>query len=97
VTNNSFKKINLSENISKKLGVSVSLSKKLTEDLIDILFNKIKDNDLNLKNLGSFKIINKKERVGRNPKTKEEFLIKPRKSISFTASKNFKLDINNSD
>ena len=60
-------------------------------------FNKIKDNDLNLKNLGSFKIINKKERVGRNPKTKEEFLIKPRKSISFTASKNFKLDINNSD
>ena len=81
MTNNSFKKINLSENISKKLGVSVSLSKKLTEDLIDILFNKIKDNDLNLKNLGSFKIINKKERVGRNPKTKEEFLIKPRKSL----------------
>ena len=30
---------------------------------------------LNLKNIGTFKIINKKERIGRNPKTKEEFYI----------------------
>jgi len=97
LTINSFKKIDLSKNISKKLGVSVLLSKKLTEDLIEILSDKIKDNDLNLKNLGSFKIINKKERLGRNPKTKEEFLIKSRKSISFIASKNLLANINNSD
>ena len=97
MTINSFKKIDLSKNISKKLGVSVLLSKKLTEDLIEILSNKIKDNDLNLKNLGSFRIINKKERIGRNPKTKEEFLIKSRKSIIFIASKNLLANINNID
>ena len=93
----SFKKIDLSKNISEKIGVSVSLSKKLTEDLLEILSNKIKDNRLNLKNVGSFRIINKKDRIGRNPKTKEEFIIRSRKSISFTASKNLIANINNSD
>ena len=97
MTINSFKKIDLSKSISKNIGLPVSLSKKLTEDLLEILSDKIKNNDLNLKNLGSFKIIDKKERIGRNPKTKEEFLIKSRKSISFIASKNFISDINNSD
>ena len=93
----SFKKIDLSKNISEKIGVSVSLSKKLTEDLLEILSNKIKDNDLNLKNVGSFRIIDKKDRIGRNPKTKEEFIIRSRKSISFTASKNLIANMNNSD
>ena len=97
MTISSFKKIDLSKNISEKIGVPVSLSKKLTEDLLEILSNKIKDNDLNLKNLGSFRIINKKERIGRNPKTKEEFIIRSRKSISFIASKNLIAIINNSD
>ena len=83
----SFKKIDLSKNISEKIGVSVSLSKKLTEDLLEILSNKIKDNNLNLKNVGSFRIIDKKERIGRNPKTNEIFKIRARKSLSFNASK----------
>ena len=97
MTINSFKKIDLSKNISEKIGVSVLLSKKLTEDLLEILSYIIKDKSLNLKNLGSFRIINKKERIGRNPKTKEEFLIRSRKSISFIASKNLLANINNSD
>ena len=97
MTISSFKKIDLSKNISEKIGISVSLSKKLTEDLLEILSNKIKDNHLNLKNVGSFRIINKKDRIGRNPKTKEEFIIRSRKSISFTASKNLTASINISD
>jgi len=97
VTISSFKKTDLSKNISERIGISVSLSKKLTEDLLEILSNKIKDNRLNLKNVGSFRIINKKDRIGRNPKTKEEFIIRSRKSISFTASKNLIANINNSD
>ena len=97
MTINSFKKIDLSKNISKKLGVSVLLSKKLTEDLIEILSNKIKDNDLNLKNLGSFRIINKKERIGRNPKTKEKKIISERNVILFKPSKEIKQLINHND
>ena len=74
-------------NLSKKTGYSVNYSKKLINDLIDILINNIKSKKSNLKNLGTFKLINKKGRIGRNPKTKEKFIISSRKSISFITSK----------
>ena len=74
-------------NLSKKTGYSVNYSKKLINDFIDILINNIKSKKSNLKNLGTFKLINKKERIGRNPKTKEKFIISSRKSISFITSK----------
>ena len=74
-------------NLSKKTGYSVNYSKKLINDFIDILINNIKSKKSNLKNLGTFKLINKKGRIGRNPKTKEKFIISSRKSISFITSK----------
>ena len=49
--------------------------------------NYIKKDNFSLKGLGSFKIIHKKERLGRNPKTKEKFSISARNTISFTTSK----------
>ena len=55
---------------------------------MDKVKNTIKTNNLYLKNIGSFKLISKKERVGRNPKTKENFIISSRRSISFKVSKN---------
>ena len=81
------RKIDIIKNLNEKTGLSLNLSKKLINDLIDIIIFNIKKGDLNLKNIGSFKIIHKRERVGRNPKTKEEFIITPRKQISFTPSK----------
>ena len=80
--------------LSLKTGYSNSFSKKLNNDLIDILTINIKIGDLTLKNIGTFKIIQKKERLGRNPKTKEEFKISRRKSIIFKASKKITEKIN---
>ncbi len=84
---NTTKKIDLAKNLSQALGYSNSFSKKLVEDLIDIFIKNIKTDDLNLKNIGRFKIVDKKERIGRNPRTKEEFIISSRKSIVFKPSK----------
>ena len=81
------KKKDIIDNLGKKTGFSLNLSKKLINDLVIILIEDIKSGSVNLKNVGSFKLIKKKERVGRNPKTKEEFIISSRKSISFTTSK----------
>ena len=86
-------KLHLSFNLSKELGYSVNLSKKIIDNLIDKIIQNIKDDNFNLKNIGKFKIIQKKERIGRNPKTKEKFLISSRKSLSFTPSKNLKIDL----
>ena len=87
MTKNSFKKKDLSIKLKKKMGFSLSLSEKIVEDLISIISYGMREKKINLKNFGSFKTIDKKERIGRNPKTKEKFIITSRKSINFTPSK----------
>jgi len=84
------KKINknyLSKELSNKTGFSINFSKKILDDLIEIIVKNIKKDNFYLKNIGSFKILSKKERIGRNPKTKEKFIISQRRTISFTTSK----------
>ena len=85
---NNLKKIDFSKNVSNKTGFPVSITKKIVDDLIIIIAEMIKNNELVLKNIGTFKLSKKNERIGRNPKTKEEFLISKRKSIRFVVSKN---------
>ena len=84
---NNLKKEDLVKNLSLHTGYSLTYSKKIIDDLIEILILVIKNDYLNLKNVGSFKLIRKRKRLGRNPKTKEEFIISARKSVSFNASK----------
>ena len=93
------KKVNLtkkdiSKQISLKTGLSFLFSKNLTEDIIEIIKELIKYNNLNIKNFGTFKIKKKKERIGRNPKTNEEFTISSRKVISFYGSKKINKKLN---
>jgi len=95
VSNSSFKKKDITQGLSLNMGFSKNFSKKIVDDLIEILKHAIiEKGNLNLKNLGSFKIIAKKERIGRNPKTKEKFIITSRKSLSFTPSKNLLKSLN---
>ena len=94
MTKKNFNKDNLYKLLSEKTGFSVLLSKKIINDLIKIIIIEIKKENFNLVNLGKFKIILKKDRLGRNPKTKQTFIINKRKSISFTASKNFSQFLN---
>jgi integration host factor subunit alpha len=86
VLNKKIKK-DLIKDITFKTGLSSNVSKKIFDDLVNILIQNIKKGSLVLKNVGSFKIIEKKERIGRNPKTKKEFIISARKTVSFTPSK----------
>ena len=87
-------KIDISKELAQKTGLPNNFSKKILKDLIIIMIDLIKENKLILKNIGTFKIIKKKERVGRNPKTKEKFLISKRKSISFKSSSKILSKIN---
>jgi len=87
VKKNNITKIDIAKELSKKTGYSLELSKILINSLLIVLISSIKKNKLNLKNIGTFKLINKSERIGRNPITKENFVITSRKSISFISSK----------
>ena len=85
---NNFTKKDFTKIISNESGFSKLFSKKIVNDIVDVIRLLIKDNNLIIKNFGSFKLREKSERKGRNPKTKESFLIQKRKSVSFYSSKN---------
>ena len=89
-----FKKKDIVDILSSKTGFSSNLSKKIVDDLLHIININIQEGELILKNLGSFKILNKKQRIGRNPKTKEEYIITARKSIKFTPAKRISKNLN---
>ena len=92
---NNFTKLDFSKRISGIKGYSISYSKKIIEDLINLLTNEIKKGELNLKNVGKFRLLNKSKRVGRNPKTGEIYEISSRQSVSFISSKKLLDLINN--
>ena len=88
------KKIDIVKNLSSKTGLSISLSKKLVDDLIESFYFVLKKENLIIKNIGVFKKKFKNERLGRNPKTKTEFIINKRYSISFKVSKKLQTNLN---
>ena len=55
----------------------------------------IRSSKIKISSFGTFKVINKKKRIGRNPKTKEEAIITPRKVVKFSPSLLVKQKINN--
>ncbi len=91
-----FTKKEISRRVNSEMGLTKNYTEKLIDDLIKILQIQLKKENLNINNFGLFKLIKKNERVGRNPKTNEVHTIIARKSISFVASKNLNLFINNS-
>jgi len=81
------KKIDIVNNLRNLTGIPFTYSNKLVTDLIEIIIKNIRDDNFILKNIGNFRLVHKNERLGRNPKTKEKFIISSRKTISFTPSK----------
>jgi len=83
-----------------QIGFSKKISENLLEDILNTLIdNLIKNKTVKITNFGTFSIREKKERIGRNPKTKEKKIITGRKVVLFKASKQFKkiLNINDND
>ena len=88
------KKIDIIKNISNKTGLPILISKKLLDDLIESFYFVLKQENLIIKNIGVLKKIFKNERLGRNPRTKKEFIINKRYSISFKTSKKLQTNLN---
>ena len=89
-------KKNISKKIYKNLGFSKNFSANLVDDFFETLISELAlSNKIKISSFGTFKIINKKERVGRNPKTKREAKICARKVIKFKPSIIFKNKLNN--
>ena len=81
--------------LTSAIGFSSKNVQKITEDIIEIIIsNLVYNKKINLKNLGTFNVVFKNEREGRNPKTKEKFIITSRNTIKFKVSETLKKKIN---
>ena len=81
--------------LTSVIGFSSKNVQKITEDIIEtIVSNLIHYKKINLKNLGTLRVVFKKERDGRNPKTNEKFKISSRNTIQFKASESLKKKLN---
>tara|TARA_B100000575_G_C23039152_1_gene598093 strand:+ start:746 stop:1048 length:303 start_codon:yes stop_codon:yes gene_type:complete len=81
------KKRDIISNIKSSIGFSHNSLQEITDSLIDTLLEIIvEEGKINIKNFGSFNIVHKKQRSGRNPLTKEEFTISSRYTIKFKPS-----------
>ena len=94
-------RINLTKkDIIKSIYLQIGLSKKIIdlflEDIIKILTSSIKENKkVKISKFGTFIVRNKKKRIGRNPKTKEQTSVSERNVLLFKPSKELKKYINN--
>ena len=81
--------------LTSAIGFSSKNVQKITEDIIEIIIsNLVFNKKINLKNLGTLNVVIKNEREGRNPKTKEKFIITSRNTIKFKVSETLKKKIN---
>jgi len=80
------------DDIADTINLEFGLSKKdclnIVKDIIDEIILGLQNNKIvKIHNFGTFKLKRKKSRIGRNPKTKKEFIINERNIISFKPSK----------
>jgi len=79
----------------ERLAKSAGLTKKETQALLDGLVTTIvaavkKGDPVKIPDLGTFKKVQSKARMGRNPQTGEPVKIPARKKVRFTVAKSFK-------
>ena len=85
----------IAEAMKNEFGFNRKFCLEIVNDIIDIIIDGLQsDKKVKIHNFGTFKLNNKKSRIGRNPKTKEEYNISSRNVITFKASKILLSNIN---
>lgn len=87
------------KDITKNIATKAHITNLVSIQLFESILRKIKSNinsDKNIKisNFGVFSLHTSPKRLGRNPKSKQEYQIPEIKKASFKASKKIKLIIN---
>ena len=89
-------RLDLVNHLNEKLG----LNKVESKELVEAFFNEIKKSlitheEVKISGFGNFKILNKKERPGRNPKTGEPAIISARRVVTFKAGQKLRKKMSN--
>ena len=82
------------KNISAKAHISSKSSQKFLTKFIDLIGSESFNSSVKISKFGTFYMHNSPKRVGRNPKTKEEFIIEKRSKLALKVSQNIKNFLN---
>ena len=83
------------EAISQNVGLSLSASSNVIEEIFELILSELeKGEDVKISSFGTFSVRHKNLRIGRNPKTMEEFVIPKQKKLIFKASNSVKNNLN---
>ena len=91
-------KADIVENVYQKIG----FSKKEASELVEMVFNQLKDvlcngDKVKISGFGNFIVRGKNERIGRNPQTGEQIKISARRVLTFRPSQVLKAVLNGED
>jgi len=85
----------LSEIIYSEVGISKTESAEIVDQFFEeIILDLVDGKSVKLTSFGTFLVKHKGQRIGRNPKTKEEAVIEARRVTVFRASKELKRRVN---
>jgi len=87
-------KKDISKNISTKAHFSLNESENFLNSFLKLLKDKGRNNIIKISKFGTFEKKITPQRIGRNPKTKEEFIINKRSKLTFKSSNNVKSFLN---
>ena len=79
-------KKNLSKKIADELNIPINQSQAITRSFIEIIKKAAETKLVKIASFGTFYSHKTPKRIGRNPKTKESYIIQPRSKINFKAS-----------
>ena len=89
-----FTKVNIVKSITKKSKLSVAEATNILESLLLLIKNKSKLRMVKLSSFGSFSFKKTPKRLGRNPKTKDSYIIPAINKLNFKPSNKIKEKIN---
>ena len=79
-------KKNLSKKISNELNISFKTGQHITNSFINFIKSAVELKSVKVAGFGTFYSHKTPKRMGMNPKTKESYIIQPRKKINFKPS-----------
>lgn len=98
MTDNAITRASLAEQLHQKLGYSKSESEEFISTVLDHLAQGIiTHGQAKISGFGTFKVLQKKQRIGRNPKTMQEATIPARQVVTFHPSPILKQALNDND
>jgi integration host factor subunit alpha len=95
MTNKTLTRADLTETLHRDIGLSRTESADMVNSVLDLIADElVLGNTVKLSSFGTFMLRDKRQRMGRNPKTGEEVPITPRRVLVFRPSQVMKNIVN---